>query len=533
MKFCIGYNHDIKLLALLDVYKDNIEALYFPIPRQYLGSGRHISQKRRYVSEIPEIIKKCNSLNIRSQLLLNASCEGESGLETSFFSKIINYIQRLKDLGLKSVIVTNPVYISEIKKQIKEIEVESSVNCYVKTVEHALYLKDLGADVLTIDRDINRNITLIKRIRNKTGFKIKIILNEGCLRNCPFRNMHYNYLSHDVSSSNRLIDNIFPDKFCIRMYLKNPAKVFSVPFIPPEAVQYYAQIADYYKLSTRVFPTSKIESCLKAYINQDFNGNLLDILDCPGLGYFNFINYVVLKKNNFFEKMIKCNSNCNNCDYCSKLMEDAVVINSDFLKGHEKVKEDKKALKMYKGILKTSQYKIPIYLKLSAGYFNLKRYEKAIETANKVIELNPKEIAAYSLLGSYYEKNKNSDKALEIYKKALKIFPDTGDIYMGLGRTYFHLKKYKEAIKNIKKVIELNCKGRNIYFLLGSCYKRIGQYKKAIEELKKEEKICPEDAQINFLLTKCYRSIGQIEQSNKELEKGFLKFKESKQTSNS
>jgi len=531
MKFSIGYNHDIKLLDLLDVYKDNIEALYFPIPNQYLGSGRHIPQKSSYPNEIPELIKKCTLLNIKSQLLLNATCEGGKGLEKKFFSKIINYIQKLKSLGLKSVIVKNPVYISEIKKQIKEIDIESSVNCYVKTVEHALYLKDLGVDILTIDRDINRNIPLIKKIKNKTGLKIRIMLNEGCLRNCPFRNMHYNYLSHHVSNSDRLVDNIFPDKFCIKIYLKNPAKVFNVPFIPPEALIYYSQIGDYYKLSTRVFSTSRIESCLKAYINQDLNGDLLEILDSPGLSCFNFINYDVLKKNNFFKKMIKCDNNCNECNYCNKLMKEAVVINSDFLKGHEKIEEDKKAIKMYKNILKISQNKISIYLKLSKAYFNLKKYEEAIKEANKVIELAPKEIAGYLLLGSHYEQIKRNNEAIEVYKKALKVFPPEGNIYLGLGRAYFHLKKYKGSIKNITKVIELNCEGSNIHFLLGSCYERIGQYKKAVKELKKEEKINPEDAQINFLLAKRYRKIGQIEQSNRELDKGVHKFKKFQQAS--
>jgi hypothetical protein len=42
----------------LDVYRDNIDALYFPIPRQYFGSGRRIPQKSSYLKEVPEIIKK-------------------------------------------------------------------------------------------------------------------------------------------------------------------------------------------------------------------------------------------------------------------------------------------------------------------------------------------------------------------------------------------------------------------------------------------------------------------------------------------
>jgi|GEM_PF-881711 len=469
MKFSIGYNHDIKLLNLLDVYKDNIESLYFPIPRQYLGSGRHILQKNSYSNEIPEIIKKCNLLNIRPQLLLNATCEGESGLEKKIFSKIIDYIQKLKSLGLRSVIVTNPVYISEIKEQIKEIEVESSVNCYVKTVEHALYLKDLGVDILVIDRDINRNISLIKKIKNKTGLKIKIMLNEGCLRNCPFRNMHYNFIAHTkLKLKTEMISGIFFEKWCMKILSQNPAKIFSIPFIPPDALKYYIQFVDYFKISSRDSSTSIIEFRLKAYINQNFNGNLLSLLDCSGLGpYFKYIDSKVLNEGNFFKKMLECTGNCNECNYCSKLVNEAVITDSYFL---------------------GSTHPIRI---------------------------------------------KESEKAVKLYRRILKIFPNEGAIYLGLARAYFVLNHYEEAIKTANKVIELDYKEGSIHFLLGYCYERTKQYKKAINELKKAKKISPEKAQVSFSLSNCYRNIGQIEQANKELQKWFFKFKKSKQITNS
>jgi hypothetical protein len=136
-----------------------------------------------------------------------------------------------------------------------------------------------------------------------------------------------------------MMDNVFMDKLCIRIFLKNPAKALSAPFIPPDALIYYADFVDHFKLSSRGFTTAQIETCLKAYVNQDFNGDLLEILDGPGLSCFNSINYDVLKKNNFFEKTSKCNSDCNNCNYCNKLMKDAIVINSDFLKKRTSLKD--------------------------------------------------------------------------------------------------------------------------------------------------------------------------------------------------
>jgi hypothetical protein len=48
----------------------------------------------------------------------------------------------------------------------------------LKTVEQALYFKKIGIDILTIDRDINRDLKLIEQIKKKTGLKIQLMLNE-------------------------------------------------------------------------------------------------------------------------------------------------------------------------------------------------------------------------------------------------------------------------------------------------------------------------------------------------------------------
>ncbi|MBU0687004.1 MAG: U32 family peptidase [Candidatus Margulisbacteria bacterium] len=331
MKFSIGYNHDPKLLDLLDDYKENIEALYFPIPNQYLGTGRGFKQKKSYPKEIPIIIKKCNSLKIKSQLLLNETCEGKPSLKKEFFAKLINYIRRLKKLGLKSIVITNPVYIQKIREAFKDILIESSINCYVRTVEQALYLKQFGIDVLTIDRTINRNIPLINEIKKQTKLKIRMLLNEGCIRYCPFRHLHYNLISHRAQRSQQTIKGLYPERLCISVFQKSPADVFRVPFIPPEKLKKYSKIVDYNKLSTRSFSTERIKLCLDAYINQSFSGDLLDILDSPCLTYFNSIDYDLLKKSNFFDKTSKCDLNCKKCNfYCQKLLKKAAVINSSF-----------------------------------------------------------------------------------------------------------------------------------------------------------------------------------------------------------
>ncbi len=322
-KYSIGYNQDLKMLELLDTYSGWIDCLYFPMPPEYLASGRNRPIEKEYRTNIRKVIKKCENTNINSQILLNATCEGALCANTLHMKKVTDYLKTLTKSGLKSAAITNPFYITEIKKEIPELELHSSINCYTSNIEQALYLKDMGIDVLTIDRDINRNLDQIKSIKKATGLKIKLLANEGCLSNCPFRKMHFNSLAHNLP------DKPFLERSCITVISKDPKKIFRIPFIRPEDIKHYKPFTDYFKLATRTFPTSQIETTLKAYINEEHNGDLLDILDMTSMKcYFTFINNKVLDKLNFFENMQKCTLDCENCGYCETLMKKAIILNT-------------------------------------------------------------------------------------------------------------------------------------------------------------------------------------------------------------
>ncbi len=400
MKFSIGYNQEIDFLNLLNKYKKNIEAVYFPIPAKYATSGRYGKKENNYNKKIISI---CKSLNIKSLLLLNATCSGETGLEKKPFSKTINYIKKLKDCGLTGVVVTNPVYINEIRKQLRGILIESSVNCYVKTVEHALYLKNLGVDIITIDRDINRDIPLIKKIKKATGLKVRIMLNEGCLKDCPYRKMHYNSISHG-GLKGIPIDGICFDRYCWKVLFDDPKKILRSPFVPPDQLRRYVGVVDYFKLSTRVFSVSAIEFCLNAYISGDFSGNLQDILDSPALYYFDYIDYGVLKKSGFFKKMQKCQDYCLECGLCNKWLRGAVVIKDQYLSGEEKKEELKKAIIIFSRALKYPMKGNNLYIKLGKVFFKLRHYKKAIKAFNFAKEMDFETVDLHSLLANCYKK---------------------------------------------------------------------------------------------------------------------------------
>jgi len=326
VKYSIGYNHDPAMIKLIEAAKDYLSGFYFPIAAEFMGSGRAIKQRKNYSEEINKIIDVCNKCSVKSELLINPTCEGKKTCDKKQIDRVVDYVRKLRDKGLKAVIVTNPIYIPEIKKNVRDIEIQSSVNCYVKTVEQAMFMKDLGVDVLTIDRDINRDLKLIKEIKEKTGLKIKMLVNEGCLRNCPFRKIHFNMISHFCDT------NEFDRRSCISMIKKYPEKLFSVPFVRPEDLKHYKGLVDYFKLATRTMATGKIGLILDAYVNEKFDGDLLFLLSTKALfDYFTDVNNKVLSENRFFEKLSSCGNDCSNCSYCKDLLKKAASVNLDFL----------------------------------------------------------------------------------------------------------------------------------------------------------------------------------------------------------
>ncbi len=327
MKFSIWYNEEKTFFKLLEKYKNNISTVYFAAPEILWPSWRSIIQNKDYKNQIKELIKNCKKYSIWTILTLNATTEWKKTWDKDHMLDIINYIKKLKKYWLESISLTNLLYVKFIKKSVPWIKIYSSVNCYLKTVEQALYMKKLWIDILTIDRDINRDLKLINKIKEKTWLKIQIMLNEWCIKNCPFRNTHFNIIANNIEDN---IENKKKWKYnlverfsCTPMLAENKRLIFRMPIVRPEDLNYYKNSCDYFKLVTRWLETKKIETFLKAYIDWFYHWNLLDIIDMSIIDYQLFVPYInndKLTKLNFFKDMQNCPSDCDSCFNCDKYL---------------------------------------------------------------------------------------------------------------------------------------------------------------------------------------------------------------------
>jgi collagenase-like PrtC family protease len=119
---------------------------------------------------------------------------------------------------------------------------------------------------------------------------------------------------------------------CLRIAASDPSQVLKSSWIRPEDISKYGEITGFFKIVGREMPGSKVIRCVKAYMQETWDGNLLDIL-CASLNNFNtnygiYLDNKKLEENGFFEKVSSCDRDCNRCHYCEELAKKLISFNN-------------------------------------------------------------------------------------------------------------------------------------------------------------------------------------------------------------
>ena len=184
LEFSVPYNNDPETLEELFRLKsqgDNkITEVYLSGPQKYSGSGRITPEINS--DEFAEIVKKIHKEGIRVNLVLNSTCEGTEWYSQEVVNSTMEYLKWVhEELGVKAITIANPLYISKVRELFPDMEICASVLGNIDCVQRAAIYRKAGADIITPDVNINRDLGLIKDINEATGAKLKQLGNEGCL----------------------------------------------------------------------------------------------------------------------------------------------------------------------------------------------------------------------------------------------------------------------------------------------------------------------------------------------------------------
>jgi collagenase-like PrtC family protease len=330
LEFSVPYNNDPETLAEIFRFKEHkgnrIREIYLSGPQEYSGSGR-IAPEMDF-SGFADVVARIHREGIRVNLLLNSICEGGDWYSSQVLKSTMNYLERVfEEHGVEAITIANPLYIREVRRRFPDVEICASVLSDIDCVQKAVIFKKAGANVITPDVDINRNLPLLKRIKDAAQVEIKLMVNEGCLFRCAFRKFHFNYISHksrnpDKTKNVKPEDNVFSLN-CIQLSKSDPAQLLKSCWIRPEDAQRYGSITGYFKLVGRTSSKSMILRSLDAYMGESWDGDLLELmagnLYSVGMSHLMHLDNKSLDAVKFFEKITSCDKECSECDYCSEI----------------------------------------------------------------------------------------------------------------------------------------------------------------------------------------------------------------------
>ncbi len=331
LEFSVPYNNDPETLTeifkIIETNGNRIREIYLSGPQEYGGSGR-ISPVQSF-DDFADVVNRIHAQGIGINLLMNSVCEGSDWYSPEVSGRTIDFLAGVfNNCGVESVTIANPLYIREVRRHFPYVNICASVLGDIDCIDKAVIYRKAGADCFTPDVDINRNLALLKKIKEKTGMEIKLMVNEGCLYKCPFRKFHFNYISHKSKNPgtdrNRGEDNVFSLN-CIQVVKSDPSQVLKSGWIRPEDLEKYSEVSSFFKLVGRTSSKNMILRSLNAYMLQSWDGDLLEImagnLYSWGMSSMMHLDNRTLDETGFFEKVTSCSHDCIDCDFCVKLAE--------------------------------------------------------------------------------------------------------------------------------------------------------------------------------------------------------------------
>jgi len=329
LDFSVPYNGDPETLSeifrLNKQAKNRIREVYLSGPQDYSGSGR-ITSKINF-DEFAEIIDKIHKEGIRVNLTLNPTCEGSNWYSSEVVNSTMEYLRQVhEELGVEAITIANPLYIHKVREHFPKLEICASVLGDIDCVQRAVIFKKAGADVITPDININRDLNLLKEIKEATNAELKLMVNEGCLYKCPFRKFHFNATSHVSKEVGGVrVDASFADFFgvCNPVISEDHSQILKSGWIRPEDLRKYGEITSFFKIVGRSQLSGMVIRSIKAYLEENWGGDLLDIL-CASIKRFSltygaYLDNESLDKYKFFEKVTSCERKCGQCSYCEEL----------------------------------------------------------------------------------------------------------------------------------------------------------------------------------------------------------------------
>ncbi len=307
MKFSVGYS----LIAreqfneAIDTYRENIAEIYFSWPGMGSGRANILHSQEEYDPKVNTLVGDLSAyarMGIPLVMLFNANCYGDKAVSRELMQEVFETIDHVQTQAgrLQAITTASPFIAKKVKQQYPGIQIRASVNMRINTAFAMDYLSD-RFDFFYLAKELNRDIQKLKELKSWAAShdkQVGILVNSGCLNNCPNQTFHDNLVAHE-GELNGFDPSYYQPVLCRRLLVdtKNRHYLLSESnWIRPEDIDEYRELFRMVKLATRMHLNPFM--VIGAYSRATHRGNTLDLME-PG---FSEILYPHMIANNQFPK---------------------------------------------------------------------------------------------------------------------------------------------------------------------------------------------------------------------------------------
>lgn len=295
-RICVPGRFEDELLDVLEPLQEEtgaVHEVYGSLPRSPVGSGRparRLSQQggEPGFAQVRRFTERAHAAGIRVNYLLNAAVLDHSEYTRQGRERILAYVGEIAESGVDMATIAVPYLIELVRSNFPELPVSVSVICEVADT-HALRLFErYGVGRVQLAEECNRDLPLLGVLAGAAGAELSLVVNNGCLRFCPYRSYH-NTLCTQGSRSEEpdhgYID--YPLLRCSADRAREPVELLRSPWIRPEDLGFYEERfgIDLFKLAGRQLPLANIATMAGAYARGVYEGDFLDLLATPSVDF--------------------------------------------------------------------------------------------------------------------------------------------------------------------------------------------------------------------------------------------------------
>ncbi|MDD3046391.1 MAG: hypothetical protein PHH88_01840, partial [Candidatus Pacebacteria bacterium] len=226
-----------------------------------------------------------------------------------------------------------------------DIPIYISTIAGIKSAKEISNFLDINPKRVVPHHDVNRNFNDLQELIKKTkewDMEIELMATESCLRGCPDRKRHYDFLAKGTK------DKVF-HTVCNKKRIEHPAEFLKSNFIRPEDLSLYEKMGiKFFKITGRSKEAGWLPEVVEAYLRKNYKGNLIRLLGIdPSLNAEKWI-YINNKALDAFLEGFPKNKKGEEAEYCEEWISKLYKNKDFYLKDDSKYALKDKTLYCYK-----------------------------------------------------------------------------------------------------------------------------------------------------------------------------------------